>query len=187
MFSQLEGNVSFFSSKYRYVFNNGGYKHHIVIERKLTEDEEGMLWEILKSFPDGNRSPHWGDEFHSLNLTSVPSELLKYAANAKDDIGNTMLGVAAFSNDVKAVQQLIDFGANVNAPDSIQKTAIYWAISRNAEEAIKCLIANGASLDVTYENLTPLQYAKDRGYKKSIRVIENFLGKQEEKISPKIV
>ncbi|MDR3442540.1 MAG: ankyrin repeat domain-containing protein [Legionella sp.] len=167
-----------------YVFKNEGYERYIVIKRELTVDEQKLLGEILTFFPHCGELT-WRNKFSQENFAYYSKELLAIAANAYDGNGNTMLGVASeYGKDANAIQRLIDFGADLNAPDhNMRKLALHWAVcnklsycdkeSYEAVEAVRCLLANGARTDITcYQNTTPFEYAKSRGYTAAASLIK---------------
>lgn len=171
-----------------YHFNNNGYKHFIVTPYELSEDEQRALNQILKSFPHGDKSDCWPEQFSTMNTEQIPRKLLLLAANAYDEFGNTMLGVAAEYGEVSAVQRLIDMGAAVDAigKRNYKLPALHWAIcnklsfnnkeSYEAVQVVKCLLVNRARTDITYHyNMTPLKFAQDEGYIAAAHLIEESM------------
>jgi len=171
----------------RYDFNNSGYKHYIVTNQELREDELELLGQLLASFPNASNRD-WANAFAKLNIEKIPKKILILAANAYDTCGNTVLGVAAeYGKQVEAVQRLIDMGANLDTPDdNMNKLALHWAInnklsfndkdSYEAVKVVKCLLDNGARTDIIcYQNSTPLAYAKSRGFNAAANLIEESM------------
>jgi ankyrin repeat protein len=179
------------------------YQHYIDTDKKLSEDELKLLGQSLSIFPNGARDRNWEKKFSDFKSDKVSKKILLLLANAYDSAGNTMLGVAAEKGNVPALQRLIDMKANLDKPDNnMNKTPLYWAIcnklsykdknSLEAAEVVKCLLENGAKTNIccspaipgeclpsVSQDQTPLQYAKNRGYKAAESIIEEHLKKQE--------
>lgn len=94
---------------------------------------------------------------------------------------------------ISAIQRLIDMGADINIPDdNMNKLPLHWAINNKlssenkksipAVEAVKCLLDNGARMDIIcYDDKTPLEYAKSRGFKAAANLLsETFFRNQQE-------
>ena len=70
------------------------------------------------------------------------------------------LFIAAYENDIKAVQWLIANGAEVNAKDNDGDTPLHWAAFQNSSEAAAVLLANGAEVNAKEnDGETPLHWA----------------------------
>ena len=168
----------------KYNFSSGSCKHYIVTNQNLSEEERELLGHFLASFPHAGNND-WPNTFAKIDVEKLPKKLLHLAANAYDDYGNTVLGVAAeYGKQVEAVQRLIDMGARLNAPDhNMNKLPLHWAIhnklsynnktSYEAIKVVKCLLDNGAKVDITcYRNSNPLAYAKSGGFIAAANLIE---------------
>jgi uncharacterized protein len=160
------------------------YSHYVDLERELTGNEFNQLSQILRLFPHGNHCL-WYETFVDTHFQHVPQELLFIAANAYDGLGNTVLGVAAETGtQLQAAQLLIDMGANVNTPEHrTKRLALHWAIcnkksyfdktSYQAVEIVSLLLKNGADTELRcYQNSTPLEYARSKGYIAAADLIE---------------
>ena len=174
------------------------HKHHyyVDIEQVLTEKQHEVLKEILISFPHSADNNDWVVNFPQLQCDKYPADLLCIAANAYDGEGNTMLSVACErGRQIAAIAQLIKMGARLDVLNEEHKLALHWAINnrysileKDSEEAVQevqYLLDQGAKTDlICYDNKTPLQYAKSRGFTAAARIIENHLQKQSsEKIN----
>ncbi|WP_435881363.1 ankyrin repeat domain-containing protein [Streptomyces bobili] len=72
---------------------------------------------------------------------------------------------AAENGDVAAVARLLDAGADVDAPNSVRRTALELAVSAGHAETVRLLLAAGADPRRPageYEELTPLILAAMR-------------------------
>jgi ankyrin repeat protein len=160
------------------------YSHYVDLDRELSSNELNQLSQILRLFP---HSCHclWYETFVDTHFQHVPQELLFIAANPYDGLGNTVLGVAAETGtQLQAAQLLIDMGANVNTLEHrTKRLALHWAIcnkksyfdkeSYEAVEMVSLLLKNGADTELRcYQNSTPLEYARTRGYSAAADLIE---------------
>ena len=78
----------------------------------------------------------------------VGSKIVEYEENTiiypwQGPNGETPLGLAA-KYSLKAVQMLVDKGAEVNASDDRGFTALRWAREKGQEEVVKFLLEKGA-------------------------------------------
>jgi hypothetical protein len=166
----------FFERKMTYKYKLNNDSHYVEIDLILQEEEQNVLSHILSFFPHCGDSG-WIQKFASLQFELFDTKLLKIAANAYDNNGNTVLGVACENGkSVATVQKLIDLGANLNTPDhNMNKLALHWATcnklswnnkaSYEAVAVVKCLLENGAMTHIKcYDYTTPLGYAVSRGY-----------------------
>ncbi|TID93821.1 hypothetical protein DIZ66_18595 [Legionella pneumophila] len=74
----------------------------------------------------------------------------------------------------------------------MSKLPLHWAInnkmsfmdmeSYDAVKVVECLLKNGAKTDITcYQNSTPLEYAKSRGFIAAASLIETYAFKSQSK------
>jgi len=164
------------------------FDYYISTEKSLTEYEIKLLEEILSVCPNrGNLE--WLAKFSDLNVEKYSQELLQIAANACDENGNTMLGIACAWGKYVPVKKLIYLGAKLHTRhDHMDKSALHWALtaSPNLREYFKPddeskdiinLFLN-LGFDVTkksYDNLTVLEYAQSRKYFAAVNLMETHL------------
>ena len=174
----------------RYNFNIEGYGYYIDSEVELSEEDLCKIQEIISSFPHATKSKESINKFLEFSADQTPKHILAITANAFDSYGNTMLGVACeYGYSVDAVQKLINMGANLDTPDhNMNKLALHWAIcnkksfkeqsSVEAVAVVQCLLQNGAKTDIRcYQNKTPLEYARSRGFIAAANLIESYSNK----------
>jgi len=180
----------------KHEFNIEGYLYYIMDEREFSEEELCIIEKILQNFPHASKSQASINRFLEFLPNEFPVHILAIAANAYDGYGNTMLGVACeYGYSVEAVQKLIDMGADLNTPDhNMKKLPLHWAInnkmsfrdkdSYEAVEVVSCLLNNGAKTNITcYQNMTPFEYAKSRGFIAAAHLIENCANNRSGNIS----
>src|SRR5262249_575678 len=101
-------------------------------------------------------------------LVSPAAPLLLHAADAKE-----ALWAAARTGDVKALESLLEKGADVNATNEIGISALWLAASKGHLEAVKVLIKHKADVNVRdgiwYQ--TPLSQAARRGLLEMTKVL----------------
>ena len=79
------------------------------------------------------------------DLKAVNAGIVSGDVNAKDKRGTTPLMYAAAYGSVDAVKALIDAGADVNAKNAFDATALMWAV--NDIEKVRLLLAKGADVN----------------------------------------
>lgn len=95
-----------------------------------------------------------------------PAELgaAEVAINSTDCDGDTPLHVAAWRNDVYAVQVLIAAGANVNAIGDMAETPLHVAVGQENLAIIELLLKAGAKTNTCSEfGQTAADRAKEKG------------------------
>lgn len=166
----------------RYPFDTDGYKHYVDTNQIISTDEYGILRSLLASFPHASNGK-WIDAFAKLDVKEISKKLIILAANAYDYHGNTVLGVAAETGQVDPVRRLIEMGAELDTPaHKWNKLALHWAIgnaksdknkdSIDAAEVVKCLLDHGADPNLMCYEISPYEYAKERGYTAAVTLIE---------------
>jgi len=73
----------------------------------------------------------------------------KLEAHSKKIQEQKTLLAASARGDLKKVEQLVDFGVDVNSSDKTQMSALHYAAMHAREEVIKSLIARGADVNAT--------------------------------------
>ena len=104
------------------------------------------------------------------------------AVDGRDGIKErTPLMMASYFGHLELVRLVIDHGADVNATDSFGETSLHFAVGdasyRNARgpAVIEYLVMHGANMNVKRrDGLTPLGYAKVRGYKETPGVLRRL-------------
>ncbi len=156
---------------------------------------EKILGSLLSDFPDVDDND-WFERFMRLDTMRHCDEFLKMAANAYDNYGNTMLGIAAEDGrSVEAVQRLIDMGADIHASGD-HKTVVYWAINNKiafqnkksfeATAILKCVIENRARIDAPCQKgcvtgdrgMTPLEIAHHGGFKACVTTLKREISER---------
>ena len=67
---------------------------------------------------------------------------------------------------------LIEKGAKVNAADSLGRTPLHWAASRDHVKFVELLLENGADVQARdHKGKTPLQLARERKAEKAIPIL----------------
>jgi Ankyrin repeats (3 copies)/NACHT domain len=86
----------------------------------------------------------------------------------------TALHIASCFGLTAWVKILVRKGANVNAMDSTQSTALFWAAHNGFSEIVELLLEAGASPDLDrYDGLKPLHVAAKRNYAMVVKVLVN--------------
>ena len=96
-------------------------------------------------------------------------------ANWVDEYGLTPLHIAANNNHLKAVQCLVENGADINRPDKSGFTSLHIAVKCGYLKVVKYLITKGAYVNLPEKDgLTPLWIAASYGYIKIVKcLVEN--------------
>lgn len=78
---------------------------------------------------------------------------------------NKELRLAASIGDDEAVAKLLDAGADVNAANKFNKTALMMAVENDNLETVALLLARGADVNArTVANCTALTFAAENGH-----------------------
>ena len=86
--------------------------------------------------------------------------------------GVSPLHTAILNNHAKALQILIDAGANINAKNRNGEIPLLIAVSEGHEKVVKVLVGAGANLDRTDRNaVTPLMWASRLGHAKIVTAL----------------
>ena len=98
-----------------------------------------------------------------LELEDMPAFLGRgpVSIHSVNPVGETPLHVAAIQGKANIVQQLIEAGADINAPGEHGYTPLHEACAQGKIEVVELLLRNGA--DVAIENKdgnTPLELAE---------------------------
>ena len=99
----------------------------------------------------------------------------KSAIDEVDVSARTALSWAAQRGDSKAVEQLLDRGANPNKPDVSNKTPLHWSINANSSECMRLLLLNDAHVDAkSYHGRTALSHVASK--KENPSFLETLVG-----------
>lgn len=95
------------------------------------------------------------------------------ALDAQDEAGRTALHWAASVNNVKAVEALIQSGANRDAQDNKEETPLFLACREGAFQAAKVLLEQGANRDITdHMDRLPRDVAVERFHNDIVRLLD---------------
>ncbi len=124
---------------------------------------------IETCFADDNLNKH----FKILKL------LIKFGADVNMQVyGDSALASAVMKGNVKVVKYLVEHGANVNTVDLFGNTILINLCNLKNEqyEIAKYLIKKGADIRIkNHRNLTALDYAKKRKFKRLISLLQKNL------------
>ena len=105
---------------------------------------------------------------HKLDFRTQTERMKKllHSVNARDRITSTMLHVASYSGNLKAIKMLLANGADINAKMDTGTRPLEAAIKAGKEKSVKLLLSKGAETDRTSENFggSPLYLAIHYGY-----------------------
>jgi ankyrin repeat protein len=106
-------------------------------------------------------------------VLSLSSVLWVNSCGAERDISDQMI-IAARSNDIRKVRELIERGADVNAKENVTgegDTALFHAAAAGYTEVAKVLIEKGAKLNGPAGSMTPLIMAASGGHADTVEVL----------------
>lgn len=106
------------------------------------------------------------------------AKILVERGSAFNNKSQLILSGAALRGDLEMVRFLIEMGAEVNRNDRYSmyqyETPLHRAINGNHLDMVKLLYANGADInDKAFIDMTPLSYAKYKGFKEILEFLEN--------------
>ena len=118
---------------------------------EISSSSDDYLRALLKKMEDTA-------EFSELTLTDV---------NARGNLGNTPLHVAAVWGDVRAIECLLGHGADVNAVGEFGETPLHVAVQirhpeETATQVVKMLLGYGASTTIKNDlGKTPVDLVRE--------------------------
>ena len=96
--------------------------------------------------------------------------------NALDEHGQTALMNAVYWGNLDIAKLLIEAGSELNHTAKYRLTALFLAVIGNRPQFVQLLVDAGADRNVRGSkgqfNLTPLEYARKRGFVEIIRILE---------------
>ena len=107
--------------------------------------------------------------------------------NAKDDVGQTPLHLAAEYGQKEVAVLLITNGADVNAKTQIGVTALHGAATQGYSKIIELLISKGADANAkvasgSHKGKTPLDAAKETNHPETADLLRKLGGKTGEEL-----
>lgn len=95
------------------------------------------------------------------------------ALDAQDEAGRTALHWAASVNNVKAVDTLLQHGANRDSQDNKEETPLFLACREGAFQAAKLLLEQGANRDITdHMDRLPRDVAAERFHNDIVQLLD---------------
>ena len=92
--------------------------------------------------------------------------------NARDADGNSPLHHAAWNSQLKAMQLLLDHGANINSQSGQLWTPLHWAARNGRAPSIRWLLDHGAKVDVpAHLDQTALHLAAEHNYQVTLALL----------------
>ena len=80
---------------------------------------------------------------------------------------------AACEGHTQMIKLLLDRGAEIDAHDNDDWSALHYAAHKDQLPAIKLLLAEGARIDVSKSGTTPAVWARKRGHLEAALLLEN--------------
>ena len=92
----------------------------------------------------------------------------------------TALHYVAMEGNTELTTLLLNLGANINHPDNLGRTPLFWAASGNHPDTVQILANNKARLEQQSNNgRTPLHEASARGHKEATELLIKLKAKPE--------
>lgn len=110
--------------------------------------------------------------FHSLHSLKY---LLEHgvSANCRDCYSNTLLHIAAASNDIQSGILLLEQGANIDSRNSENATPLNIAAAKNNDVFVELLIANKCDINsVSRGNMSSIMHCSRLGNKKCLKILK---------------
>lgn len=98
------------------------------------------------------------DEFYRA-LSELPDYcyIKEFSPITTNELGNTLLHAAASLDDVEAIKQLVEQGANLEARGEYGMTPLHFAVLKDNRNAVKILVDLGANQNAENDDgVTPL-------------------------------
>ncbi|MDP7048639.1 MAG: ankyrin repeat domain-containing protein [Verrucomicrobiota bacterium] len=92
------------------------------------------------------------------------------SVNARDVDGNSPLHHAAWNSQFKAMQLLLDHGADINSQSDQLWTPLHWAARNGQEQSVQWLLNHGAKVDIpAHLDQTALHLAAKHNYRVTLK------------------
>ncbi|XP_044739630.1 serine/threonine-protein phosphatase 6 regulatory ankyrin repeat subunit C-like [Chrysoperla carnea] len=124
---------------------------------------------------DGNRALHIASQFGHVKVVTT---LLEYGCdiNSRDIDGRTALHIASHLGHNEVVTTLLEYGCDINSRDKVGNIALHIASHQGHNEIVTTLLEYGSDINImTYNNLTPLDYAKTAEKAKTIEILKRHI------------
>ncbi|XP_058102949.1 ADP-ribosylation factor GTPase-activating protein AGD3-like isoform X3 [Magnolia sinica] len=156
---------------YRHIVDSdvdvNGLHGHAPFSTSLTLAKVMLLHEKPGSMLDRNSSGLSGDSPQKVSAPSSTSSVRTSEDRNEVDAyvdGCSLLHLACQTADIGMIELLLQYGANINAPDSKGQTPLHHCIIRNRTAFAKLLLTRGADpRAVDKEGKTPLQRGMEMG------------------------
>jgi uncharacterized protein len=99
--------------------------------------------------------------------------------NWRTDRDLSLLAWASVQGQSQAVETLLHFGAEVDAPVRANNTALHWAVRGDSVDVARILLDNGANVNVLggpNRDLSPMQLAINRGNQDMVELLRQYGG-----------
>ncbi|XP_044740048.1 serine/threonine-protein phosphatase 6 regulatory ankyrin repeat subunit B-like [Chrysoperla carnea] len=123
----------------------------------------------------GNRALHIASQFGHVKVVTT---LLEYGCdiNSRDIDGRTALHIASHLGHNEVVTTLLEYGCDINSRDKVGNIALHIASHQGHNEIVTTLLEYGSDINImTYNNLTPLDYAKTAEKAKTIEILKRHI------------
>lgn len=120
-----------------------------------------------------NRDSSIAAFIHTVYFVLLLCNMSLIGCESKRDIHDQLI-VAARSNDLRKVEELLDKGADVNAKEKVVgegETALFHAAAAGHTTIVKFLIAKGANVNRPPGKITPLMMAAWSGHTDAARLL----------------
>ncbi|MBL6621567.1 MAG: ankyrin repeat domain-containing protein [Rickettsiales bacterium] len=141
------------------------------------------LKDFLQKNPKLNLNLYDNDGMSVLHMEHILADVAKIKLlkdkgmnlNIRDKIaGLTPLHYAVISGNLDAMQELIEFGADIDVVCNNADTALHYACDLNKEEAVNILLDSGANTSLrNKDNKTAKEIARDKNNKDIISLLDN--------------